>query len=130
MNKSEIIEYLKTFPYGSHDYWIITGSAMVLYDIKEQTSDIDMGCTSAMADRLEQAGYAYKITESGNRHFQYDAHTEIFENWLNDTVTEVEGIPVITLQGLLEMKQELGREKDEKDIRLILDMMGKNESIY
>lgn len=124
MNKSEIIEYLKIFSYNKHDYWVITGSAMVLYGIKEQTSDIDMGCTSEMADQLEQAGYAYKITESGNRHFQYDECTEIFENWLKDTVTEVEGIPVITLHGLLEMKQELGREKDRKDIQLIKDVMG------
>ena len=67
MNKQEIIENLSLFPYSRDDYWIITGAAMVLYGIREQTSDIDIGCTTSMANQLEQAGYSYKITESGNR---------------------------------------------------------------
>lgn len=123
MNKNEILELLFQFPYSRDDYWLITGSAMVLYGIKEQTSDIDMGCSTVMADQLEKAGYSYEITESGNRWFKYDDKIEIFENWINDTVTEIDGIPVITLQGLLEMKQELGREKDKNDIKQIIDFM-------
>ena len=52
MNKQDIISRLKDFPYSREEYWVITGSAMVLYGIREQTHDIDMGCTSAMADKL------------------------------------------------------------------------------
>ena len=51
MNKQDIISRLKDFPYSCEEYWVITGSAMVLYGIREQTHDIDMGCTSAMADK-------------------------------------------------------------------------------
>lgn len=123
MTKNDILEYINLFPYNKHDYWLITGAAMVLYGIKDHTSDIDMGCTTSMADQLEKAGYAYKITESGNRWFKYNEQIEIFENWINDTVTVINGIPVITLQGLLEMKQELGREKDLNDIKLVQDYM-------
>ena len=36
--------------------WMITGSAMVLYGIREQTHDIDLGCTKQLADRLEAEG--------------------------------------------------------------------------
>ena len=46
MNKQDIISRLKDFPYSREEYWVITGSAMVLYGIREQTHDIDMGCTS------------------------------------------------------------------------------------
>ena len=116
MNKHDITENLSKFPYSKDDYWIITGAAMVLYGIKESTSDIDMGCTTSMANHLEQAGYFYKITEAGRRCFKVGDCIEIFENWINDTVTEVDGIPVISIQGLLEMKKELGREKDIEDI--------------
>ena len=54
-HKQEIINKLKDFPYSRDEYWVITGSAMVLYGIREQTHDIDMGCTSAMADGFKGA---------------------------------------------------------------------------
>lgn len=123
MTKNDILEYLNQFHYNKQDYWLITGAAMVLYGIKDYTSDIDMGCTTSLADQLEAEGYAYKITESGNRWFTYNEQIEIFENWINDTVTEINGLPVVTLQGLLQMKRELGRKKDLKDIELIQDFM-------
>ena len=46
---------------------------------------------------------------------------EIFENWLEDRVERFEGIPVISIQGLIWMKRALGREKDFRDIQLILE---------
>lgn len=119
MNKTEIMKVLNEFPYSKDDYWLITGGAMVLYGIKEQTSDIDLGCNKKMADELEKDGFFYKFTESGNRQFKYGENIEIFENWLNDKAETVENIPVISVNGLIEMKQELGREKDNKDIELI-----------
>ena len=119
MNKTEIMKILNEFPYSKDDYWLITGGAMVLYGIKEQTTDIDLGCNKKMADELEKDGFFYKFTESGNRQFKYGENIEIFENWLNDKAETVENIPVISVNGLIEMKQELGREKDFKDIKLI-----------
>lgn len=121
MNKQDIIGRLKDFPYSRDEYWVITGSAMVLYGIREQTHDIDMGCTSAMADQLVADGYSYQLAESGNRKFNYGDDIEIFENWKCGSIEHIEGIPVLSLDGLIEMKQELGREKDLKDIALIKD---------
>ena len=63
MNKQDIISRLKDFPYSCEEYWVITGSAMVLYGIREQTHDIDMGCTSALADQLVADGNSYQLTE-------------------------------------------------------------------
>ena len=56
-----------------------------------------------------------------------DNTIEVFENWLNDTVAVVDWIPVITVQVLIEMKQELGRQKDLEDIKLIQDYYGTEE---
>ena len=64
MDKQEIINKLKDFPYSRDEYWVITGSAMVFYGIREQTHDIDMGCTTVMADQLVADGYSYQLTES------------------------------------------------------------------
>ena len=123
MNRNDIIEKLEMFPYDSKDYWVITGAAMVLYGIRELTHDIDMGCTLEMADRLEEEGYLYKYTSDGNRHFKIGEDIEVFENWLFDEVVSVKGIPVISVKGLKEMKQRLGREKDKRDLQLIEEYM-------
>jgi hypothetical protein len=40
MNKTELLKNLREFPYAREDYWLITGGAMVLYGVKEQTSEI------------------------------------------------------------------------------------------
>ena len=119
MDKLEISKELNRFPYSKDNYWLLTGGAMVLYGIKDQTSDIDLGCNKKMADELERDGYLLNFSESGNRHFKYGDCIEVFENWINDSVTVVEDIPVITISGLIEMKKELGREKDFNDISLI-----------
>ena len=125
MNKQDIINRLNVFPYSKDEYWVITGSAMVLYGIREMTHDIDMGCTSKMADQLEKDGYFYTLTESGNRKFVIGEDIEIFENWKFGSIERIEGIPVLSLEGLIEMKQSLGREKDYRDIALIKEFMEK-----
>lgn len=56
MDKREILNCLSEFPYDRNEYWVITGGAMVLYDIREQTADIDLGCSERLADRLEADG--------------------------------------------------------------------------
>ena len=119
MDKQEILNCLSSFPYDHKEYWLVTGAAMVLYGIKDKTSDIDLGCSAKLADQLEADGYLYKRTEDGKRWFKYSEHIEIFEEWLKDSVKIVEGFPLVSLKGLIEMKQELGREKDIKDIELI-----------
>ncbi|MBQ6287841.1 MAG: hypothetical protein IJK71_01225 [Clostridia bacterium] len=126
MKKAEMIEKLKAFPYDPAEYWVITGGAMVLYGIREESSDIDLGCTAGLANRLEQEGYLYKVTDDGNRWFKLGNDIEVFENWLFDTVDHVDGIPVISVQGLIEMKKDLGREKDLRDIALINDFLARS----
>ena len=119
MDRQEILNCLSAFPYDRKEYWVITGGAMVLYGIREQAKDIDLGCSKRLADELESYGYLFRYTESGKRRFKYGDNTEIFEDWLCDSVITIDGFQVISLKGLVEMKQELGREKDQKDIELI-----------
>lgn len=98
---------------------------MVLYSIREQTHDIDLGCTADLADRLEKHGVPVIRQPDGGRKFTIGEDVELFENWLYDTVQFIDGIPVISLKSLIEMKQRLGREKDRRDIRLIAVFLAK-----
>ena len=45
---------------------------------------------------------------------------EIFESWLYGSTIKMEGFRVISLNGLIEMKEKIGREKDFKDIALMI----------
>jgi len=123
MNRTQLLERLKTLEFDKKDYWLITGGAMVLYELRTETGDIDLGCTREMADALEARGLTPTILRDGTRKFLYCEDIEIFEEWLYDRVELVEDVPVISLNGLLAMKKPLGREKDLRDVRLIEDRM-------
>lgn len=110
---------LSAFPYDRNEYWVITGAAMVLYDIREQTADIDLGCSGRLADLLKADGYSFRRMENGKPWFQYGEHIELFEGWLRDAIGTVNGFSIISIKGLIEIKKELGRDKDKRDIELI-----------
>ena len=118
MKKNDILEKLRAFPLDPDGYWVVAGAAMVLYGIREETTDIDLGCTHKTADRLEAEGYPPQRMRNGKRRFGI-GDFEIFEDWLFDRVVSVDGVPVISKQGLIELKRELGREKDLRDLERI-----------
>ena len=126
MNRHEILDQLKAFPYDRTEYWVVTGGAMVMYGIKEQTGDIDLGCSVKMADLLESDGYLFGRTKDGNRWFKVGESIEIFESWLYDSTIEIDGLRVISLNGLIEMKEKIGREKDFQDISFIRSFLQVN----
>ncbi len=44
---------------------------------------------------------------------------EIFENWFDDKIFFISGIPPILIKGLISMKRKSGRKKDLMDVELI-----------
>ncbi|MCH5287076.1 MAG: hypothetical protein J1E43_06620, partial [Christensenellaceae bacterium] len=90
--------------------------------LKPQTQDIDLGCSTLLADQLEQQGYTVSRCADGTRKILYDENIEIFENWIEGMVETISGVPVVNADGLIQMKQKLGREKDLADIALIEKM--------
>lgn len=119
MKRTELIAKVKALDFPAGEYWLLTGGAMVLYGLKEETSDIDLGCSHALAETLIAQGYPDKIMPDGTRRIGYSEEVELFEEWLYDKVVQIEGIPVISLDGLIAMKRALGRKKDLRDIALI-----------
>ena len=125
MNKADLLRRLEELGFDRGEYWVVSGGAMVLYGLREKTHDLDLGCTTALADRLEGRGYPVTRFPDGTRKITFAEDVELFENWIYDTVTEVAGIPVISLDGLLAMKRSLDREKDRRDIKQIEDFLMK-----
>ena len=119
MNRVELLKVLESLNLDSKEYWLITGGAMVFYGFRKETRDLDLGCTSKLADDLEAKGYPTEIMPDGTRKVCPAPDIEIFENWIYDQVEIIDGIPVISVSGLITMKKNIGREKDIKDIQLI-----------
>ena len=130
MNREELIAGVKALPFAKEDFWVITGGAMVLYGLRDKTHDIDLGCTTRLADELAAQGHPFTIRSNGARKFALDGDVEIIEGWLYDRIEEVEGVPVISLAGLTEMKKSLGREKDLRDIALIEAHLAKQNECH
>ena len=127
MDKRQLIEEMRLLPFEKDDYWLAAGGAMVLYGFKEQTRDIDLGCSRHLADILEQQGYETIFLEDGLRRIIYNNTIEIFELWIKDSVVMVEDIPVVSVKGLIELQKDLGREKDYRDIELINQRIGNSD---
>lgn len=125
LNRQEIVGLLRETALDKTAYWVTSGAAMVLYGLRDRTRDIDLGCTTSMADRLEQKGYPVEILQDGSRKIAFSDRIELFENWLEGGIVLLEGLPVVSLEGLLRMKEALGREKDLEDIRLIKEQLSK-----
>lgn len=68
---------------------------------------------------MERRGCTVSRCEDGTRKILYDEHVEIFENWIEGEVEIIGGVPVVSVDGLIQMKKKLGREKDFADITLI-----------
>ncbi len=125
LNKEEIIRLLKEAAFDAGEYWVTSGAAMVLYGIRDVTRDIDLGCTSKLADELEGRGYPSEVLSDGSRRIVFSEEIELFENWIEDQAVLLEGIPAVSLKGLIRMKEKLGREKDRNDILLIKEHLAK-----
>ena len=128
MNKQEIVQKLQEIGLPKEEYWVVAGGAMVLYGIREQTRDIDLGCSKTLADRLEADGYPVERLTDGNRRIAIGKDVELFEGWLYDRIEMWEGLPVISCKGLVMMKESLGREKDLADIAAIKKYMAEQKS--
>lgn len=125
-DKYSLIQQLEKLPFSKKDYWVVAGSAMVLHGFRPQTYDIDLGCSILLADKLEQQGYAIVRCKDGTRKILYSENIEIFENWIDGTVEIISSVPVVCVDGLIQMKNKLGRKKDLEDIALIEKMRKSN----
>ncbi len=118
-DKYSLLQRLLELPFPEKEYWVVAGAAMVLHGFRSQTHDIDLGCSTFLADELERQGYVTLRYEDGTRKILYSENIEIFENWVEGFVEIVNGVPVVCVDGLIQMKKKLGREKDLADIALI-----------
>lgn len=123
LNKGQIMKILKDFPIDRSSYYLIMGSALVLYGIRNETNDIDIGCTKEVFNSLLENGYQAIESRSGLEKIIYSQDISIYKEWKVNEVMFLEGIPVADLKSILNDKIRFGRKKDVEDIIKIKELL-------
>ncbi|MBL4938544.1 hypothetical protein JK636_22835 [Clostridium sp. YIM B02515] len=61
LNKESIIKLVKDLDLPPNEYWITSGAALVIHGVKENTADIDLGCTTNLWNNFLQKDYSYRV---------------------------------------------------------------------
>ena len=125
MNKEEILKTLKKYNLDKNNFIIIGSAALVLNGIKEKCHDIDIATTKEYNDYLLKQFDCHFEKEIKNHkvyfidnlinfstHYYGDFQGSLINNYLVQTPEEV-----------LKLKRYLNRDKDQKDIDLILNYL-------
>lgn len=125
MDKSEILKKLKKFNLDKGKYLVISGAAMVLFEVKDTTKDIDIAVSkdyyeyllnnySCVFDRLNE--FNHKCYNLDVLNFGIDYYSENY--------VVVEGVRVQTVEDIIKLKRFLNREKDKEDIKKLIKYKG------
>lgn len=124
----DILRLMSGLDFLGEEYWITAGAGLVLHGVKQETHDVDFGCTTGLAGLLMEKGYPFRVSErDGTRIFAIGDQAEALENWFVDEIEEKYGLRVASLESIRRQKAELGREKDLEDIRRIDDFLARKE---
>lgn len=119
LDKNDVIKLMKELNLPQSEYWITAGAGLVMHNIKETTRDIDLGCTTELANYLIENGCKFEYDRDGTRILKVNENVEAFENWFVDQIDNMNGISVASILSIRKQKVKLGREKDLQDIKRI-----------
>lgn len=123
LNKSTILKILKEDNLDPKRYIILSGASLVLQDIKEYTSDIDIAVDNTLYNEiLNKYSCTFEKYKDGYKIWYIDNKINFSNNLYTTTkYIEIYGYKAQSLDSILELKRTLNRQKDKKDISLILD---------
>jgi hypothetical protein len=133
MTQKHIYDIVKSLPLSAESYWLVMGAALVMHGVREETDDIDIGCTHERFDLLLKSGYCSSVSQSGLRKIALTEHVTVYENFYKQNIVYIDGIPVADLESIRVVKSVFGREKDMADIELIdrqLARMKQNDQLF
>lgn len=120
MNKQEILRKIKTSKLDLNKIIILSGASLVLQEIIENTNDIDISCSKAYYDTIKwkskKGAFGVEI--------KYNDVFEIGNNlYYPNDIIEVDGIPCLSLEKCLEIKERLNRDKDKPIIQKLKELI-------
>lgn len=123
LNKADILKTLKKYNFDSQDYIVISGAALVLQNVKEYTSDIDISVSNKLYKKLLKKYNCSFEKEINNYNIWFIDNVLNFSDHYYGKIeyTELFGYKVQTVDSVLKLKNNLNRLKDKKDIQYIMN---------
>lgn len=131
MNKKEVIETLEKNNLDKEKYVIISGAAMVLNGIKEETNDIDIVVDPDYEKKLletKKCQLEKEIIDDSKIYKAYmiDDIINFSTHYFNEYKYETkDGFHIQTAEEILKLKNRLNREKDKTDIKALKEYINK-----
>lgn len=125
MNKEEVLKKLKEYNLDHNNFIIIGSASLVLKGIKETCHDIDIAVTNEYNNfLLKHFKCNFEKENDGHKVYIIDNIINFSTHYYNEFKGEkIEGYLVQTPSEVLTLKRKLNREKDQNDIKLILNYL-------
>lgn len=120
MNKEELLKLVESLNIPKDEYYILGGGSLVMFGIKETTSDLDLCVSNELFAKLKEE---YNLDENDKNEcgfYQISDIIEIIPNPKEEfTAQEIDGYKVEELKRILEFKKKRNAPKDKPYIEKI-----------
>ncbi len=137
----DIFAEIKELNFPPNEYIVVGSAIMVAMGIRK-TNDLDIVVTPKLFEKCKKEGWEIRSwTKHGipGKEWLKKGDIELYVQLSRKTggisakellknAVIVENIPFITLESLMDFKQEYGRPKDFDDIRMIREFLGKTSN--
>lgn len=129
MNKEELLKLVDSIELKKGEYYILGGGSLVLFGIKETTSDLDL-CVSEEQFNILKEKYNLKEEDKNECGFYHITDlVEIVPNKKEDfQMEEVDGYDVESIQKILEFKLKRNAPKDQIHIEKIKKYLAESKN--
>ena len=126
MTKEEIFNKLEKLDLPKDKYIVISGASLVVQDIIEETTDIDLACSKNFFDELD-----WPVREEYNSKIKYKDIFDIdYDLYDEKRVIEVNGYRFMNIEACYELKKEMNKPKDKKLIKELELKVCLNDNYY
>lgn len=130
MNKENILNIINKYKLDKDKIVITSSAAMVLLGIKEKTADIDISVSNEYYEELIHKYKDNKLQKeytdrNGDNVYYVDGIINFGKTWYNKEYIIIDNIKIHTAKSILEIKEELKREKDREDIKMLKEYLKK-----
>lgn len=122
MNRIEIVNIIKSHDFDIKEYAVISSAAMVLYNMKTETKDIDLYVTKRYYDYLlKNYDCKFERINEGTKVYFIDNIINFGINYKPNKTLLIDGIVVSSIEDIVNLKRYLNREKDRNDLKLMYE---------
>lgn len=117
MNKKDILNILGKYGFNKDEFIILSGAALVLFDVKENTSDIDIAPSKELYEKLiNEYNCIFEGKKFGNDVWFINNEINFGRNYYDVEYINYCGYKVQSLKSIYDLKIKLNREKDIEKI--------------